>query len=84
MANKNVEIRIETQVRTNINIYLNRLDILVHDKKRKDVVLIEVGIAVQDRLVTIKTEKKRKYNVLANNLGQENICKTKIIPCVLT
>ena len=46
--------------------------------------LIEVGITSPYRLLTVETEKKRKYNILANKLGSENNCKTKIIPYVLT
>ena len=56
----------------------------MHDKKRREIKLIEVGITGQDRLQTVETEKKRKYDVLANKLGQEYNCKTKIIPYVMT
>ncbi|KAI4292739.1 hypothetical protein PAPHI01_2013, partial [Pancytospora philotis] len=34
--------------------------------------------------VTVETEKKYKYDVLANKLGQEYKCKTRIIPYVMT
>ncbi|KAI4293355.1 hypothetical protein PAPHI01_2629, partial [Pancytospora philotis] len=43
-------------------IQANRPDILVHDKKRKEIILIEVGITGQDRLHTVETEKARKYS----------------------
>ncbi|KAI5169959.1 hypothetical protein PAEPH01_1127 [Pancytospora epiphaga] len=46
--------------------------------------LIEVGITSQDRLVTVETEKMHKYDVLANKLGQEYGCRTRIIPYVMT
>ena len=84
MANKNVEIRVDTRLRTGIKIQANRPDIFVLDKKRREIILIEVGITSQDRLQTVETEKKRKYDVLANKLGSEYECKTKIIPYVLT
>ncbi|KAI4292354.1 hypothetical protein PAPHI01_1628 [Pancytospora philotis] len=60
------------RVRTGIMIDANRPDLLVHDKKRCEIILIEVGIASQDRLVTVETEKTRKYGVLANKLGAEH------------
>ncbi|KAI5168506.1 hypothetical protein PAEPH01_0187 [Pancytospora epiphaga] len=41
-------------------------------------------IAGHDRLMTVETEKKRKYDVLANKLGIEMRYKTKIIPYVMT
>ncbi|KAI5169907.1 hypothetical protein PAEPH01_1086 [Pancytospora epiphaga] len=34
--------------------------------------------------MTVETEKKRKYDVLANKLGSEMKCKTKIISYVMT
>ncbi|KAI4293372.1 hypothetical protein PAPHI01_2646 [Pancytospora philotis] len=84
VSNENVEIRVDTRVRTGIKIDANRSDILVHDEKRCEIILIEVGITSQDRLVTVETEKTRKYDVLANKLGAEHRCKTKIIPYVMT
>ena len=84
VANENVEIRVDTRVRTSIKIDANRPDILVHDKKRKEIILIEICITSQDRLMTVETEKKRKYDLLANKFGAEYKCKTKIIPYVMT
>ena len=84
LANENAEIRVDTRVNTGIKIDANRPDIFIHDKKRKEVILIEIGITSQDRLMTVETEKKRKYDVLANKLGMEMNCKTKIIPYVMT
>ncbi|KAI5183564.1 hypothetical protein PAEPH01_2950, partial [Pancytospora epiphaga] len=36
-----------------------------------------------DRLMTVETEKKRKYNALANKLWFGMKCKTKIIRYVM-
>ena len=46
--------------------------------------LIEIGITNQDLLQEVENEKKRKYDLLANELGLMYKCKTKIIPFVLT
>lgn len=46
----------------------NRPDIVVHDKKRREAIIIEVGIASQDRLHTVETEERRKYDELVNKL----------------
>ncbi|KAF7684706.1 hypothetical protein TCON_0091 [Astathelohania contejeani] len=46
--------------------------------------LVEVGITTQDNLQTVETEKKRKYDILANELGLLYKSKTKIIPYVMT
>ncbi|KAI5168773.1 hypothetical protein PAEPH01_0406 [Pancytospora epiphaga] len=45
-----------------MQIQANRPDIFVLDKKRREIILIEVGITSQDRLVTVKTEKMHKYS----------------------
>ena len=85
VANENVEIRVDTRIRTGIKISANRPDIVVIDKKRREITLIEVGITSQERLQTVETEKKRKYDVLANKLGMEHGgYKTRIIPYVMT
>ncbi|KAI5177416.1 hypothetical protein PAEPH01_2470, partial [Pancytospora epiphaga] len=66
------------------HIQANRPDIFVLDKKRREIILIEVGITSQERLVTVETEKIHKYDVLANKLGQKYGCRTRIIPYVMT
>ena len=48
------------------------------------VTLIEVGITGQDKLAALETEKKRKYDVLANKLELEMNCRTEIILYVMT
>jgi hypothetical protein len=65
-------------------VQANKPDIVVIDKKRKEITLIEVGITSQNQLKTVETEKKRKYDLLANNMGQTHKMKTKIIPWVMT
>ena len=83
-ANANVEIRVDTTVATSTKQSANRPDIIIHDKKLKEIIIIEVGITSQDQLQIVENHKKRKYDVLANELGAMHKCKTKIIPYVLT
>ncbi|KAF7684757.1 hypothetical protein TCON_0071 [Astathelohania contejeani] len=47
------------------------------------VILVEIGITSQDNLQQVEAEKKRKYDLLANELGIPYKAKTKIIPYVL-
>lgn len=84
VSNQNVEIRVDTRVQTSVKIQANKPDIVVIDKKRKEITIIEVGITSQDQLQNVETEKKRKYDVLANELGMMYKSKTKIIPYVMT
>ena len=83
-ANADVEIRVDTTVATSTKQSANRPDIVIHDKKRREIILIEVGITSQDQLTIVENEKKRKYDVLANEMGAMHNCKTRIIPYVLT
>ena len=84
IENENAEIRVDTRIQTDIKIQNNKPDIFIHDKKRKEIIFIEVGITNQDLLQVVENEKKRKYDILANELGVMYKCRTKIIPYVLT
>ncbi|VDN06603.1 unnamed protein product [Thelazia callipaeda] len=66
VANENVKIRVDTRVRTTIRIEADRPNIMIYDKKRRNVILIEVGITSKDRLTEVETEKKRNHDLLAN------------------
>jgi hypothetical protein len=83
-ANADVEIRVDTTVATSIKISANRPDLIIHDKKRREIIFIEVGITSQDQLQIVESEKKRKYDILANEMGGMHNCKTRIIPYVIT
>ncbi|KAI5169408.1 hypothetical protein PAEPH01_0683 [Pancytospora epiphaga] len=62
VTNENCEIRVDMQIPTGMQIQANYPDIFVLDKKRREIILIKVGITSQDRLVTVETEKMHKYN----------------------
>ncbi|EQB59879.1 reverse transcriptase [Vairimorpha apis BRL 01] len=84
MSNDNAEIRVDTRVLTDIKVCHNKPDILVIDKKNKEILIIEIGITNQDRLTIVENEKLRKYDLLANELGQIFKSRTKIVPYVIT
>ncbi|EQB62138.1 hypothetical protein NAPIS_ORF00286, partial [Vairimorpha apis BRL 01] len=44
----------------------------------------DVGITSFDNLRAVETEKKHKYDLLANHCGAMNGYKTRIIPYVMT
>ncbi|TBU10366.1 hypothetical protein CWI38_1817p0010 [Hamiltosporidium tvaerminnensis] len=62
----------------------NRPDIFILDKKKNKITLIEVGITSQDSLQIVETEKLRKYDLLANELGLIYRCSVEIILYVMT
>nr|XP_013180905.1 unnamed protein product [Papilio xuthus] len=84
VSNKFVEIRVDTFVKTDIKIKHNRPDIVVIDKRTKEILVVEVGITSLDNLQQVETEKLRKYDVLANELTQMYGFKATIVPFVLT
>ncbi|KAF7684287.1 hypothetical protein TCON_0519, partial [Astathelohania contejeani] len=84
MENERAEIRVDTRIRNDILIKNNRPDIFIYDKKENEIILVEVGITSQDNLQIAETEKKRKYDLLANELGLLYKAKTKIISYVMT
>ena len=57
---KYVEIRVDTTVATSTKQSANRPDIVIHDKKRREIILIE--ITSQDQLQIVENEKRRKYD----------------------
>ena len=84
VANGNVEIRVDTRIKTDVKIQHNRPDLFVYDKKRKEITLIEVGITNLDLLTQVENEKTRKYDLIANELTLSYKCRVKIIPYVMT
>ncbi|KAF9761033.1 hypothetical protein NGRA_2891 [Nosema granulosis] len=84
MTNDNAEIRVDMRVATDAKIAHNKPDIIIVNKKRKEIIIIEVGITNLDLLSVVENEKLSKYDLLANELGLIHKCRTKIIPCVMT
>ncbi|KAL4721464.1 hypothetical protein ACJJTC_008354 [Scirpophaga incertulas] len=83
-ANNDVEIRVDPTLATSPKQSANRPNIVIHDKKRRGLIIIEVGITSQDQLTIVENEKNRKYGILANEIGAIYKCKTRIIPYALT
>ncbi|KAF7683056.1 hypothetical protein TCON_1741 [Astathelohania contejeani] len=84
MENERAKIRFDTKIRTDILVKNNRQDLFIYDQKKNKKIIVEVGITSQDNLQIVETEKKRKYDFLANELGLLYKAKTKIILYVMT
>lgn len=53
IENEKTEIKVDTRISTNIKLSYNKSDILVFDKKKEEIIIVEVGIigvTNQDRL----------------------------------
>ncbi|TBU15418.1 putative Dcp1-like decapping protein, partial [Hamiltosporidium tvaerminnensis] len=84
LDNEYAEIRVDTRIKNDVKIRNNRPDIFILDKKKNKITLIKVGITSQDSLQIVETEKLRKYDLLANELGLIYKCSVEIIPYVMT
>ncbi|TBU20730.1 hypothetical protein CWI38_0028p0020 [Hamiltosporidium tvaerminnensis] len=84
LDNEYAEIRVDSRIKTDIKIRNNRPDIFILDKKKNKITLIEAGITSQDSLQIVETEKLRKYDLLANELGLIYKCSVEIIPYGMT
>ena len=63
----------------------NKPDLMIHDLRTKEIILIEVGITNKDVLATTELTKSRKYEQLANELKKIHAgTKVTIIPVVMT
>ncbi|TBT97841.1 hypothetical protein CWI36_2684p0010, partial [Hamiltosporidium magnivora] len=71
-------------IKTDVKIRCNRSDIFILDKRQNRITLIEVGITSQDSLQIVETEKLRKYDLLANELGRIYKFSAEIIPYIVT
>lgn len=52
IASKKIEIRVGTRVRTSLKNIPNRLGIMIHDKKRNKIILIESGLQAWITLIS--------------------------------
>ena len=84
IANENIEIRIDTRIKTDIKIQHDRPDIFVMDKKKNEITLIEIGITNLDILTQVENEKTKKYDLIKNELALSYKYKVKIVPFVMT
>ena len=84
VENSRVCIRTDTPIVTSTGVRANRPDIVVHDKVRNEITIVEVGITSQNNLQEVEIEKTRKYGLLAGELAHMYKCKVDIIPYVMT
>ncbi|KAF9763520.1 hypothetical protein NGRA_1210 [Nosema granulosis] len=65
VSNDREEIRVDSL----IQIKHNKSDIVVLDKVKKKILIVEVGITCFDHLRSVEVEKKHKYDPLAKHYG---------------
>ncbi|MDE5978285.1 MAG: reverse transcriptase family protein [Turicibacter sp.] len=85
ISNERVRIKSDMPIITDNRIEHNKPDLMVHDLKTNEILLIEVGITNKRILPTTEVTKARKYEFLANELKlMHRGAKVTIVPVVLT
>src|SRR5690349_13666370 len=75
----------DVRVLTELRVENNKPDLMIHDKRNKEITLIEVGITNKDILDKTELSKAHKYELLANELKCTHPGTTvTIIPVVMT
>jgi hypothetical protein len=70
-------------VSTDRTILANRSDILLHDKKEKTCMIIQIAIPDDWNVNTKETENLNKYNDLENEFSRTWKVRTKIVPVII-
>ena len=83
-ANSDIEIRVNISVEPKAKQSANEPDIVIHDKKKGEIILIEVGITSQEQLRVLRNIIMRKYEVFSKKLGLAYNCRTTVIPYVIS
>ena len=84
ISNERVRIKSDVPVITDNRIPNNKPDLMVHDMKTNEIVLVEVGITNKRIIPNTESTKRRKYELLANELKSMYGCKVTTVPIVLT
>src|SRR5699024_772951 len=66
ICNERVKIKSDVPVTTELRIEHNKPDLMIHDLKRKEIILVEVGITSKHILATTETTKGRKYELFSS------------------
>ena len=84
IENGRVCIKSDVYIRTDLKLSHNKPDIVVHDKEKNEMIIVEVGITSLERLQEVEIAKARKYGPLAAELKRIYGCKVTMIPYVMT
>ena len=85
LNNHNALIKSDLPLRTRTKLDYNRPDIFVLDYRKKEIIIVEIGVTNSETLVKVEIEKARKYQRLAEELKIIHGAKTAIIvPIVLS
>lgn len=82
ILNNSVEIRVDSRINTNTKIKHNKPDILVIDKVKKTITLIEIGVTCSENLTMVERDKKVKYELLLRELECIYKYKCRVVPFV--
>ena len=84
IENSNAKIITDMNFKISTQIKFNKPDIIVFDKIKRMIRIIEIGITSRDNLQSCESYKKQKYIPLANELSTRYKMQSEIIPFVIT
>ena len=84
VENSRVCIKSDVHIRTDLKLTYDKPDIVVHDKVRNEITIVEVGITSIENLQEVEIAKGRKYGPLAGELKRIYGCSVRMIPFVMT
>ena len=84
MENARVSVMTNKAVMTHNRVQANKPDIVLHDKEKNEIWIIEVGITSSDRLQETEIMKGRKYGLLASELAAMYKARVNVVPYVMT
>ncbi|KAK1938650.1 hypothetical protein X943_003136 [Babesia divergens] len=84
---QNGDITFNKTIPTEKTVTHNKPDIVVTDKRKNTITLVEIGITSKERLTQVEIEKKHKYEPLTKQMSNEKLneaTKFRIVPYVMT
>jgi hypothetical protein len=82
--NRQIEIRTNVSIDLEAVIKHNKPDILIIDKRMREILIVEIGVTNMYKLKEVEEFKKQKYERLARELQGVYGYKTEVIPFVIT
>ncbi|XP_040076971.1 uncharacterized protein LOC120848936 [Ixodes scapularis] len=85
ILNDRVKLKSYVKIEMELSLECNKPDLMIHDRKTKEITLIEVGITKKSILAKTELRKYQKYDVLRNELTVMYLgCKVITVPVVMT
>ncbi|XP_040064893.1 uncharacterized protein LOC120838856 [Ixodes scapularis] len=83
ISNDRVNIKSDVKIETELFLEYNKPDLMIHDRRTKEITLIEVGITNTKILARTELRKSQNYDLLKNEFMVPG-CKVITLPVVMS